>query len=157
MERAKQNSRVYTFNNFDLIHSNLVQISPIDSVPLQSISNDDGTSDFFIGNDISLLFNQERLSSLGPDTVKKFFDQLQSNSTSDSLKALRSKCSDSDLLQLCKSRFIQSPSELLSWSKYLTANFENLIQEVKSKSASSVDSADVPGSSDNVDSSTVSN
>ena len=137
MERAKQNTRVYTFNNFDLIHSNLVQISPIDSVPLQYISNDDGTSDFFIGNDISLLFNQERLASLGPDTVKKFFDQLQSNSTSDSLKELRSKCSDSDLLKLCKSRFIQSPSELLSWSKYLNANFENLIQEVKSKSESS--------------------
>lgn len=145
------NPRDFEFSPFDLIHSNLVSTSPIDAVIPESVEIDGQTS-YFISSDISLLFNQERLSSLGSDNIKKFFDCMAAKSSS--LSELRKKCSDSDLLNLCKSRYIQTPSELLSWSKYLNANFENLMQEVKSKSASSVDSADVPDSSDIVDSST---
>lgn len=154
MERAKQHTRVFTFNNFDLVHSNLVQVSPIDAVPLQSVSNDDGSADYFVGNDIALLFNQERLTSLGPDTIKKFFDNLQNSSSSNSLKELRSKCSDSDLLNLCKSRFIQTPSELLSWSNYLNENYNQLVNSLKSLTVNDDSSSVVDDSSKNDSSST---
>ena len=80
-------------------------------------------------DDIYMLFNQQRLSSAGVDTVKAWLNQLTPKS--DALGELRKKCSDEQLLQLCKSRYIQSPSELLAWSEYLNQNFEQIVCDAK--------------------------
>ena len=82
-------------------------------------------------DDIYMLFNQQRLSSAGVDTVKAWLNQLTPKS--DSLSQLRKKCTDEQLMQICKSRYIQSPSELLAWSEYINANIEEIAAAAKIK------------------------
>lgn len=67
--------------------------------------------------DVYMLFNQQRLDRM---TLQRFTEYLNSNVPPESpLSSLRSKCTDDQLLQFCKSRYLQSPSELMSWSKYI--------------------------------------
>ena len=80
-------------------------------------------------NDIYLLFNQKRLLSAGADTINAWLNSLTPRS--DSLSQLREKCTDEQLMQLCKSRYIQSPSELLAWSDYLLSNYQDILSEVE--------------------------
>lgn len=117
--------------NFDIANSNYYVPSPIDQLPLDTVTDTDGNTLYVFQNDISLLFNQERLSNLGADNIKKFFDSLVPKSTA--LAELRKKCSDADLVNLCKSRYIQTPSEILAWSNYLNANYSQLVQEIRSE------------------------
>lgn len=80
-------------------------------------------------NDIFLLFNQKRLLSAGADTINAWLNSLIPRS--DSLSQLREKCTDEQLMQLCKSRYIQSPSELLAWSDYLLNNYQDILSEAE--------------------------
>lgn len=80
-------------------------------------------------NDIYLLFNQKRLLSAGADTINAWLNSLTPRS--DSLSQLREKCTDEQLMQLCKSRYIQSPSELLAWSDYLLSNYQDILSEAE--------------------------
>lgn len=80
-------------------------------------------------NDIYLLFNQRRLLSAGVDTINAWLNTLTPRS--DALSELRKKCTDEQLMQLCKSRYIQSPSELLAWSDYLLNNYQDILSEAE--------------------------
>ena len=80
-------------------------------------------------NDIYLLFNQKRLLSAGADTINAWLNTLTPRS--DALSQLREKCTDEQLMQLCKSRYIQSPSELLAWSDYLLNNYQDILSEAE--------------------------
>lgn len=80
-------------------------------------------------NDIYLLFNQKRLLSAGVDTINAWLNTLIPRS--DALSQLREKCTDEQLMQLCKSRYIQSPSELLAWSDYLLNNYQDILSEAE--------------------------
>lgn len=80
-----------------------------------------------VNNDIYLLLNQNRLSALGEDNVKNILDSIASQSTV--MSELRKKVSDSDLLSFCKSRYIQTPSELRAWSNYLNTEMSELVQK----------------------------
>lgn len=80
-----------------------------------------------VSNDIYLLLNQNRLSALGEDNVKKILDSIGSQSSA--MSELRKKVSDSDLLSFCKSRYIQTPSELRAWSNYLNTEMSDLVQK----------------------------
>lgn len=82
-----------------------------------------------IVDDIYMLFNQQRLLSAGKDTIQAWLNSLTPKSNA--LDELRKKCSDSELMTICKSRYIQSPSELLAWSEYLNANYDKIIQDAK--------------------------
>lgn len=81
-------------------------------------------------SDIYLLLNQKRLDRM---SLQAFSDYLNSmpQSSNDGLSQLRSKVGDADLLKYVKSRYIQSRSELIAWSQYLTANYAQAQQEVK--------------------------
>lgn len=79
-----------------------------------------------VSNDIYLLLNQNRLSALGEDNVKKILDSIGSQNSA--MSELRKKVSDSDLLSFCKSRYIQTPSELRAWSNYLNSEMSALVQ-----------------------------
>lgn len=97
--------------------------------------DDDKKSATVIHDDLYLLMNQSRIASLGVDTLNKWLDTLTPRS--DALGELRKKCTDEQLMAICKSRFIQSPSELLAWSEYLNANYASVlasIQKQKQKS-----------------------
>ena len=80
-------------------------------------------------DDIYLLFNQQRLSHMGADTINAWLNTLTPRS--DALAQLRKKCSDEQLMEICKSRYIQSPSELLAWSEYLNANYADIVGEMQ--------------------------
>lgn len=80
-------------------------------------------------DDIYMLFNQQRLAHMGADTINAWLNTLTPRS--DALAQLRKKCSDEQLMELCKSRYIQSPSELLAWSEYLNSNYADIVGEMQ--------------------------
>lgn len=80
-----------------------------------------------VTNDIYLLLNQNRLSALGDDNVKKILDSIGSQNSA--MSELRKNVSDSDLLSFCKSRYIQTPSELRAWSNYLNTEMSELVHK----------------------------
>lgn len=80
-------------------------------------------------DDIYMLFNQQRLLHAGTDTINAWLNTLTPRS--DALAELRKKCTDEQLLHILKSRYIQSPSELLAWSEYLNANYSDIIERMQ--------------------------
>lgn len=136
---------VPNFTDFDLVHSVPVTPSLIDALCVDVSKNSDGSvASVSFSSDIALLFNQKRLEDcLGRDGLKKFFDDMASRSPA--LTSLRQKISDDDLAAMCKSRYLQSASEILSWSNYLNENYQHLMDVVKSR-VSSVSDGDSDGS-----------
>lgn len=134
--------RTYTYTDFDIINSVPLSPSIIDPLCVEVIRDSDGkVLSMAFTSDIGLLFNQKRLEdTLGRDGMKKFFDDMSARSSA--LSELRSKISDDDLAALCKSRYLQSASEILSWSNYLNENYQTLMESVKSRVADSAPAAE---------------
>lgn len=81
-------------------------------------------------SDIRLLLHAKDLASrAGLAVASKFGQSKQSPSQ---LQQIMDKMSDDDLLSTVRSRYIQSPSELIAWSKELSAYAENLESEAQS-------------------------
>lgn len=89
----------------------------------QNVKQSDGSSVYFVDSDLILLFNQERLQSLGQTAMIEYLNSIAPQS--DSLAELRKNCSDEELLSMVKSRHIQSRSDLLAWSKYLDSELDH--------------------------------
>lgn len=140
-------SVVYSLTDFDILNQKQVTPNVVDALCVDTITDSNGNvCAVSLQSDISLLFNQKRLEdTLGRDGMKKFFDDMAARSTP--LSELRSKISDDDLASLCKSRYLQTPSEILSWSKYLNDNYQSLMESVKSRAAASAAASDGDGSS----------
>lgn len=121
------------YTDFDIVHSVPVSPNIVDALCVDVSKNCDGSvKSVHFSSDISLLFNQKRLEdSLGRDGLKKFFDDMSARSPA--LTSLRQKISDDDLAAMCKSRYLQSASEILSWSNYLNENYQHLMDTVKSR------------------------
>lgn len=84
---------------------------------------------FILTSDITMLLNQKRLDRASAESILSHFDSLAPQS--DALKELRSKLSDNDLLKMIKSRYIQSPSELLSYSEHMLLEYDQLSREAQ--------------------------
>ena len=83
---------------------------------------DDGTqTSVRLVDDIYMLLNQQRLDRMTLQAFSNYINDCVSHQSVDGLAELRSKCSDADLLSFCKSRYIQSPCDLVRWSSYLEA------------------------------------
>lgn len=93
------------------------------------VEQSDGSVIHYIDNDLILLFNQERLESLGQTAMIEYLNSITPQS--DGLSELRKNCSDVELLSLIKSRHIQSRADLLQWSKYLDHELDNTTAELK--------------------------
>lgn len=121
------------YTDFDIVHSVPVSPSIVDPLCVNVTRNEDGSvASVAYSSDIALLFNQKRLEdTLGRDGLKKFFDDMAARSPA--LSQLRQKISDDDLAAMCKSRYLQSASEILSWSNYLNENYQHLMDTVKSR------------------------
>lgn len=76
--------------------------------------------------DVSVIYNQERLNGFNPQMILDYF---ASNETSSKLAELRSKCTDEQLISMCKSRFIQTQTELELYFDHLSRSYDS---EVKS-------------------------
>lgn len=78
-----------------------------------SINRDDGSTVYRLHSDVFLLFNQQRLDTLGSDTAKKVVESYNNREFSNSSP----KVSDIDLLETTIPRHMQSTSELKQISK----------------------------------------
>lgn len=75
-------------------------------------------------SDVRLILHTKDLASrAGLAVASKFGHGSQSASQ---IQQIMDKMSDDDLLRTVRSRYIQSPSEILAWSKELSAYAENL-------------------------------
>lgn len=103
--------------------------SPVETFYKQDVPVTHGTADAVAyRTDIYMLFNQQRLDRM---TLSQFSDYLDNQTPTLGLSELRNKMSDSQLHQFIKSRYIQSPSELMAWSEYLSSEFEKGVSDVK--------------------------
>lgn len=105
----------------DLSFSNFYVSSPVDEFTNEVVSNPDGTESVTLTSDISMLFNQQRLDRCSKDSLLQYFESLSRSSSS--FSELRSKLNDDQLISIVKSRYLQSPSELLAYSESLVHDY----------------------------------
>lgn len=109
----------------------VADVDPIDGLNLEQRVTDvtaDGEPVFGVAvvNDISLLFNQQRLQALGPDSVNAFLQRINNNFA---MSSKTPQMTDEQLFMFIKDKHIQSASELLAWSQYLNDNYQSVIDE----------------------------
>lgn len=76
-----------------------------------------------------LLHNKDLAARAGVSVASKFGQSKQAPSQ---IQQIMDTMSDDDLLSTVRSRYIQSPSEILAWSKELSAYAENLESQAQS-------------------------
>lgn len=108
----------------ELIQSEFLEKSPVNEFMFQEIEVS-GKKTLRVTSDIYMLFNQQRLDRMSKERLISYFESLSVNEPK--LRDLRSKLSDDQLCSFVKSRFIQSPSELMSWSQYLMSSQDEMI------------------------------
>ncbi len=98
--------------------------SPVDQFVFQKIEVD-GRSSVRLTSDIYMLFNQQRLDRMSRESLLSYFDSIQVREPQ--FAEIRSKLGDEQLMSFVKSRFIQSPSELMAWSQYLMSSSDEAV------------------------------
>lgn len=98
--------------------------SPVDQFMFQEIEVD-GKSSVRLTSDIYMLFNQQRLDRMSRESLLSYFDSIQVREPR--FTEIRSKLGDEQLMSFVKSRFIQSPSELMAWSQYLMSSSDDAV------------------------------
>lgn len=113
-------------NQLDFHVSNSIPLSayPEYNLPpleVPNLSDPTTTSEVFV-NEIFDLFNAQRLSGFENDIV----DSIRSNIMASSPFAdAVSKLSDEEIMESIKPRNLQSPSQLMAWSKYIQSIIED--------------------------------
>lgn len=111
-------------NSAVLLGSEFVEPSPLHDFMFQEIECD-GKKSIRITSDIYMLFNQQRLDKLTRAQLVEYFDNLSVSEPK--MSDLRKKMTDDQLCSFVKSRFIQTPSELIAWSQYLMSSQDAMI------------------------------
>lgn len=75
-------------------------------------------------SDVRLILHTKDLASRAGLTIASKFGQ--SKQSASQIQQIMDKMSDNDLLATVRSRYVQSPSELIAWSKELSAYAERL-------------------------------
>ena len=75
-------------------------------------------------SDVRLILHTKDLASRAGLTVASKF--VRGSQSASQIQQIMDKMSDEDLLNTVRSRYIQSPSEIIAWSKELSAYAENL-------------------------------
>lgn len=106
----------------------------------QDVKQSDGSTIHYIDSDLILLFNQQRLESLGQTAMLEYLNSIAPQS--DSLAELRKNCTDEELLSMVKSRHIQSRADLMAWSRYLDSELDHskdVVEKMKVESSNKID------------------
>ena len=111
----------------DMFCSEFRQESPIDQFLFEELEFD-GVKSVRLTSDICMLFNQQRLDRLSRESLLSHFESMSVNEPK--FGDLRSKLGDDQLISFVKSRFIQSPSELMAWSQYLMCSSDAVVAEL---------------------------
>ena len=108
----------------ELSQSEFIEASPVNEFCVEKLEVN-GVETIIRTSDIYMLFNQQRLDKMTKDRLLAYFENLSVNEPK--MRELRSKLSDDQLCSFVKSRFIQSPSELMAWSQYLMSSQDEMI------------------------------
>ena len=84
-------------------------------------------------NDVYALFHLQDLTRMELSQLSQFLEGAGKSASS--LTSVRSKMSDAQLRQFIKSRYIQSPSELLRWSAWLDDNYKMEVERINKELA----------------------
>ena len=127
--------------NFSAINKDVavLYVPPVyESMLISELPTDNSTCTQFV-NDVFLLFNQDRLrNTVGSDTFNQIIENFKSHITNDE-REFRKNISDEQLSEFVKSRHFQSPSELKTWTHYLSENFDYEYDKYMSKRAKEVE------------------
>lgn len=111
----------------DMLCSEFRQESPIDQFLFEELEFD-GVKSVRLTSDICMLFNQQRLDRLSRESLLSHFESMSVNEPK--FGDLRAKLGDDQLISFVKSRFLQSPSELMAWSQYLMSSSDAVVAEL---------------------------
>lgn len=125
MQEHEHAPSVLRFSN-----SNLRETSPVDEFYVAEQEHTDLDSPIKVYRDpLYELFNQTRISKLGSTALDAWIKSMMIIKDNP-LSELREKCSDSELLSIMKSRYCQTPSEVMNWARYLKNNLSEFEKEV---------------------------
>lgn len=121
----------YTFvPSYNLRNCVAREPSMMDKFYCSETTDNNGEKSFHMGDDLHLLLNRKFMSHVNPSTIADWVATLRPSSADPINKAL-SKMTDEQLSSFVKSRHIQAPCELLSWSGYLQSLTEDIEGKVK--------------------------
>ena len=124
LEPYQEEFKPYNISSKDLRQSEFFENSPVNEFCFERLEVN-GNEVVTLTSDIHMLFNQQRLDRMSKDRLLAYFENL--SVTDPKMSELRSKLSDDQLCSFVKSRFIQSPSELMAWSQYLMSSQDEMI------------------------------
>lgn len=127
VEPFKKQAQPNNLNSAVMKTTEFFQPSPLNEFMYQKVEID-GKKSVTLTSDIYMLFNQQRLDRLSRERLIDYFNNLSMQQPK--FSELRSKLTDSQLISFVKSRFIQSPSELMAWSNYLISSQDELVAAV---------------------------
>lgn len=127
LEPYQEEFKPYNISSKDLRQSEFLENSPVNEFCFERLEVN-GNEVVTLTSDIYMLFNQQRLDRMSKDRLLAYFENL--SVTDPKMSELRSKLSDDQLCSFVKSRFIQSPSELMAWSQYLMSSQDGMIAAV---------------------------
>ena len=93
------------------------------------IDDSDETRPVRYTSDVRLILHTKDLASRAGLAVASKFGQ--SRQSASQIQQIMDRMSDDDLLATVRSRYVQSPSEIIAWSKELSAYAENLESQAK--------------------------
>lgn len=102
--------------------------SPVEFAYVEQTSYPDKTEATIIQTDIAMLFNQTRLDRMTATALTEYLDQT----TNWRKQGNVGKYTPEQLAMFVKSRYCQSPSELMAWTDYLNMNYDSLTAELQS-------------------------
>lgn len=147
LEPYQEEIKPYNISSKDLRQSEFLENSPVNEFCFERLEVN-GNEVVTLTSDIYMLFNQQRLDRMSKDRLLAYFENL--SVTDPKMSELRSKLSDDQLCSFVKSRFIQSPSELMAWSQYLMSSQDEMIaaaaaeQQTEQSASYQVDSTQEP-------------
>lgn len=124
IEPYQEEFKPYNISSKELKQSEFLENSPVNEFCFERLDKN-GTEVVTLTSDIYMLFNQQRLDRMSKDRLLAYFENLSVNEPK--MCELRSKLTDDQLCSFVKSRFIQSPSELMAWSQYLMSSQDEMI------------------------------
>lgn len=136
----------HEFNgSFDIAHTKVPVQDKL--MQLATVNNKDGS--ITISNDISLIFNQQRLENkITASELREYIQRYTPNKS-----VYTAQLDDDILLSTLKSRHIQSLSEMRAWAEYCMENYDSLIKEAEEKARIAAEEKAVADSSTTADSS----
>jgi hypothetical protein len=90
-----------------------------------------------VSNDITLIFNQQRLENkLTASELREYIQRYTPNKS-----VYTAQLDDDILLSTLKSRHIQSLSEMRAWAEYCMENYDSLIKDAEEKARLAAESS----------------